>query len=59
MSRKARSWFDGEGCLYILPATAKVAQGVRLRGPLDSRGWIRQEQILSSRILYYGRGGLF
>jgi hypothetical protein len=59
MSRKIRSWFDGEGCLYLLPATKKVAQGVRPRGPLDSRAWILQEQMLSSRILYYGRGELF
>jgi hypothetical protein len=59
MSRRIRSWFDGEGCLYLIPGTQKVAQGVRPRGPLDSRGWILQEQMLSPRILYYGRGELF
>ncbi|KAF2489445.1 HET-domain-containing protein [Lophium mytilinum] len=59
MPRRERSWFDGEGALYIVPSSHQVAKGVRPRGPLDSRGWILQEQLLSPRILYYGKGELF
>ena len=59
MPRRIRSWFDGEGALYILPSSEKVGKGVRPRGPLDSRGWVLQEQLLSPRILYYGAGELF
>ncbi|KAH7110867.1 hypothetical protein B0J11DRAFT_544129 [Dendryphion nanum] len=44
---------------YIFPATDQVFQHTRPRGPLDSRGWVLQEQILSPRILYFGQGELF
>ncbi|KAF2805765.1 HET-domain-containing protein, partial [Mytilinidion resinicola] len=59
MPRRERSWFDGEGALYIVPSSHQVAKGIRPRGPLDSRGWILQEQLLSPRILYYGKGEIF
>ncbi|KAJ4301364.1 MAP kinase kinase (MEK) [Kalmusia sp. IMI 367209] len=54
-----RTQFDGEDTFYIFPATSKTHQGVRPKGPLDTRGWTLQEQILSPRILYYGHGELF
>jgi hypothetical protein len=59
LPRKARLWFEGEGVLYLMPSSPKVNKGIRPRGPLDSRGWVLQEQILSPRIPYYGNGELF
>ena len=59
MPRTSRSWFDGEGVLYVLPSAGKASKGVRPNGALDSRGWVLQEQLLSPRILYYSRGELF
>ncbi|KAJ8118081.1 hypothetical protein OPT61_g853 [Boeremia exigua] len=45
--------------LYIFPATEDRQHGNRLKGMLDTRGWILQEQLLSPRILYYGRQQLY
>jgi hypothetical protein len=44
---------------YVFPATKIHLRGNRPKGPLDTRGWILQEQLLSPRILYYGKGELF
>ncbi|KAF2684304.1 HET-domain-containing protein, partial [Lentithecium fluviatile CBS 122367] len=59
MPHRDRGWYDGEGEVYVFPGTPKVNQGVRPKGPLDSRGWVLQEQLLSPRVLYYGRGEIF
>ncbi|ORY10336.1 hypothetical protein BCR34DRAFT_352434 [Clohesyomyces aquaticus] len=47
------------GDLYVFPRSRRVSQGIRPKGPLDTRGWVLQEQLLSPRILYYGCGELF
>ncbi|KAH7395244.1 heterokaryon incompatibility protein-domain-containing protein, partial [Phaeosphaeria sp. MPI-PUGE-AT-0046c] len=54
-----RVHLDGEGEFCIFPNTEHVSAGTRRKGALDTRGWILQEQILSRRILYFGRGELF
>ena len=59
MPHSIRSHYDGDGYLYIFPSTSKSSNGIRPKGPLDERKWILQEQLLSPRILYYGRGELF
>ncbi|KAF2870589.1 hypothetical protein BDV95DRAFT_63951 [Massariosphaeria phaeospora] len=56
---RERDWCEGEGEHYIFPSTTAVLKGSRPKGPLDSRGWVLQEQLLSRRILYYGRGELY
>lgn len=54
-----RGFYDGDREIYVFPFTKRAYQGARPKGPLDKRGWVLQEQILSPRILYYGRGELF
>jgi hypothetical protein len=54
-----REIFDGEGEFYVFPNTSQTHSGARPKGPLDTRGWTLQEQLLSPRILYYGNGELF
>lgn len=44
---------------YVFPRNSNTYQGARPKGPLDTRGWTLQEQLLSPRILYYGDGELF
>ncbi|KAH7401142.1 heterokaryon incompatibility protein-domain-containing protein [Phaeosphaeria sp. MPI-PUGE-AT-0046c] len=52
---RERAHLDGDGEFYLFPD----AQEVRSRGPLDTRGWILQEQLLSPSILYFDRGEIF
>lgn len=59
MPQTVRSYFDGDGYMYILPSIPKLSHGIRPKGPLDERKWILQEQLLSPHILYYGQGELF
>lgn len=56
---KLRTIGREEGTPYVFPATKTLLCGDRPKGPLDTRGWILQEQLLSPRILYYGSGDLF
>lgn len=51
--------YDGEGEFYVFPNTSRVSAGPRRKGTLDTRGWILQEQMLSRRILYFGKGEIF
>jgi hypothetical protein len=49
--------YSGKSCAYAMPVS-----GIRTperKGPLNSRGWTLQEEILSPRILYFGDGMLF
>ena len=43
----------------IFPNTGENQYANRSKGVLDTRGWILQEQLLSPRILYYGRKQLY
>ncbi len=56
---RERTHFDGEGEYYCFPKSKFVGSGNRTKGTLDTRCWILQEQILSPRILYFGKGELF
>ncbi|KAF2451678.1 hypothetical protein P171DRAFT_478711 [Karstenula rhodostoma CBS 690.94] len=56
---REREIFDGEEKFYIFPNTSHIHSGIRPKGPLDTRGWILQEQLLSPRILCYGNGEIF
>ncbi|KAH7082470.1 hypothetical protein FB567DRAFT_500481 [Paraphoma chrysanthemicola] len=50
---------DNEGEFYVFSDAGLVSSEHRPKGPLDSRGWILQEQLISPRILYFGDGELF
>lgn len=57
--RDRGAYCEGEGELYVFPNSPQVNRDGRPKGPLDWRGWVLQEQILSPRILYYGNGELY
>jgi hypothetical protein len=50
---------EDESEYYVFPKTNLVGAGVRRKGTLDTRGWILQEQLLSTRILYFDRGEIY
>jgi hypothetical protein len=54
-----RMHIDGEAKYYIFPKTNLVGGGTRAKGTLDTRGWVLQEQLLSTRILYYDKGEIY
>ncbi|KAL8352609.1 hypothetical protein RB601_002769 [Gaeumannomyces tritici] len=47
------------GDLFTPSDPAASAPGPRLRGNLDTRGWVTQEEILSRRILSFTKAGAF
>jgi hypothetical protein len=54
-----RMHIDGVAKYYIFPKTNLVGRGTRTKGTLDTRGWVLQEQLLSTRILYYDKGEIY
>jgi hypothetical protein len=54
-----RTQLEGEGEYYVFPRSKLVSAGARSKGTLDTRGWVLQEQLLSTRILYYDNGEIF
>ncbi|KAH7070765.1 heterokaryon incompatibility protein-domain-containing protein [Paraphoma chrysanthemicola] len=56
---RERISIDGEGEFYAFSNVGLVSSERRPKGPLDTRGWILQEQLISPRILYFGDGELF
>ena len=44
---------------YIAAFPSKLLQRLTVQGPVHSRGWTLQEQLLSTRILYFGDGILY
>jgi hypothetical protein len=54
-----RMHIDNEAKYYIFPRTNLVGGGTRTKGTLDTRGWVLQEQLLSTRILYYDKGEIY
>jgi hypothetical protein len=54
-----RMHIDGEAKYYVFPKTDLVGGGTRTKGTLDTRGWVLQEQLLSTRILYYDKGEIY
>lgn len=56
---RERGQADGEGEYYVFPKNNLVGAGARPKGTLDTRGWILQEQLLSTRILYYDHGEIY
>jgi hypothetical protein len=54
-----RMHIDGEAKYYMLPKSNLVGGGTRTKGTLDTRGWVLQEQLLSTRILYYDKGEIY
>ncbi|OAK94757.1 hypothetical protein IQ06DRAFT_81513 [Phaeosphaeriaceae sp. SRC1lsM3a] len=50
---------DGEANYYLFPRSELVGAGARRKGTLDTRGWILQKQLLSTRILYYDRDQIY
>lgn len=47
---------SNEDELYVFLNSSERNRGTRLKGLLDRRGWILQEQLLSPRILYQEDG---
>lgn len=45
-----------EDIQYVFPKNRLLGGRSRMKGTLDTRGWILQEQLLSRRILYYDEG---
>lgn len=56
---RERKQLDGEGEYYVFPKSSLVGVGARSKGTLDTRGWVLQEQLLSTRILYYDKGEIY
>jgi hypothetical protein len=56
---RRRTHTDGDGEYYIFPKNNVVGTGARDKGALDIRGWTLQEQVLSTRVLYFDHGEIF
>lgn len=59
LPHRYRTRIEGDGECYVFPKNNAVGTGARTKGTLDTRGWILQEQLLSTRILYFDRGEIF
>jgi hypothetical protein len=59
LPHRDRMHIDGEAKYYVFPKTNLVGGGTRTKGTLDTRGWVLQEQLLSTRILYYDKGEIY